>query len=103
MRKIRLMIVSAILNFALGFLLLFVAFYSFIFITGYGVDVGEEMTYLYIPLGILIIIIYMLLFISSNYYLIRKLPKIKNIYIIINLVSFCIGVLWTFIIFKNWN
>lgn len=103
MRKYGFIVISTIINFALGIALLFVAFYAFIFISSYGVDVGEEMPYFYIPVGILFIIAYIVLFIVPNRYLLQKTSYNKGYYIIINLVSFVIGVIWSIIIFKNWS
>lgn len=103
MKKYGLIVISTIINFALGIALLFVAFYAFIFISSYGVDVGEEMPYFYIPVGIFFIIAYIVLFTVPNRYLLQKTSYNKGYYIIINLISFVMGIIWSIIIFRNWS
>lgn len=103
MRKYRFIVMSTIINFALGIALLFVAFYAFIFISSYGVDVGEEMPYFYIPIGIFFIIAYIAAFTIPNRYLFQKASHNKGYYIVINLISFVIGIIWSINIFRNWS
>jgi len=103
MRSLWLILLSVTINFILGISLLFVALYAFIFISSQGVDIGEEMPFFYILIGIILIIFYSIFLIVPNQYLFRKTSHSNALYITINLISFGTGIFVAINIFKNWS
>lgn len=93
MKKIVLLIISAVLNFLVGISILFVAFNVLLFINGFGVKVGE----------ILLMIACVFLLIVPNKFLYKKASDNKKLYIIISLISFIFGFIGSINIFRNWN